>query len=113
MRPRKNKASCPVEVTMKIIGGKWKVLILYFLFSGTKRFGELGRCLGPISARTLTQQLRELEIDGIIERKIFEEVPPRVEYTITSLGKSLYPILEAMADWGGHLEHVQPSKELA
>lgn len=80
------------------------MLILYFLLKETKRFGELGRCLGRISARTLAQQLRGLETDGVIDRKVFEEIPLRVEYTITSLGRTLHPILLAMADWGEFLE---------
>lgn len=97
-------ASCPVETTLKVIGGKWKVLIIYFLLEDTKRFGELARCLGRISPRTLSQQLRELEEDGIVTRKDYGEIPPKVEYTLSSLGCTLSPILYAMADWGAVLE---------
>jgi DNA-binding HxlR family transcriptional regulator len=104
MATNANKASCPVETTLKVIGGKWKVMILHFLLEDTRRFGELTRCLGRISARTLTQQLRELEEDGVIVRKDFGEIPPKVEYTISALGRTLSPVLHAMADWGEFLE---------
>lgn len=104
MPSSKKNASCPVETTLKVIGGKWKVLIIHFLLEGKKRFGELANCLGRISPKTLSQQLRELEEDGIILRKDFAEIPPKVEYSISTLGETLSPILHAMADWGGALE---------
>lgn len=94
------KLSCTVETTLKIIGGRWKVLILRELFQGVKRFGELHRSLNGITQKMLTQQLRELEQDGIIHREVYLQVPPKVEYYLTDLGKTLQPILEAMHDWG-------------
>lgn len=97
-------ASCPVETTLKIIGGRWKVLIIHFLLEDTKRFGELTRCLGSISARTLSKQLRELEDDGVVNRKDFGEIPPKVEYSLTPLGRSLESVLLAMEAWGRTVE---------
>ena len=91
---------CPVETTMSLIGGRWKVLILRELFKGVKRFGELAKLLHGISQKMLTQQLREMERDGLINRKVYAQVPPRVEYSLTEEGKSLKPVLEAMAQWG-------------
>ena len=90
-----------MEVTLKIIGGKCKPLILYLLITeGTKRFKELMSSITQISQKTLTNQLRELEADGMISRESFPQIPPRVEYSITEKGKSIFPILEAMCDWG-------------
>ena len=90
-----------MEVTLKIIGGKCKPLILYLLITkGTKRFKDLMSAVTQISQKTLTNQLRELESDGMISRKAFSEIPPRVEYSITEKGRSIFPILEAMCDWG-------------
>ncbi len=83
-----------------LIGDKWKVLILRDLLPGTKRFGELKRSIGSVSQKVLTAQLRDMEEKGLLERKVYAEVPPRVEYTLTALGQSLRPILEAMAGWG-------------
>jgi DNA-binding HxlR family transcriptional regulator len=104
-KSRKTKSlSCPVETTLKTIGGRWKVLIIHFLLKETKRFGELTRLLGSISARTLSKQLRELEADGVIDRKDFGEIPPRVEYSLTPLGKSLEPVLLAMENWGRQVD---------
>lgn len=97
----KIKVGCEIEVTLKMIGGKCKPIILYLLIEeGTKRFNELMRLITQISQKTLTNQLRELEADGLITRTCFAEVPPRVEYAITEKGKSLYPLLEAMCEWG-------------
>ncbi|MEI6429795.1 MAG: helix-turn-helix domain-containing protein [Pseudanabaena sp. ELA607] len=92
--------SCPVEATLKAIGGRWKVLILHELFGGTKRFGELHRLLQGITQKMLTQQLREMEQDGLVHRQVYLLVPPKVEYSLTDLGKTLKPVLDAMHDWG-------------
>jgi DNA-binding HxlR family transcriptional regulator len=92
--------SCPVETTLAVIHGRWKVLIIHHLLDGVKRFGALHRAMAGISHRTLTQQLRELERDGLVRRKVYAEVPPKVEYSLTPLGKSLHPVLLAMHDWG-------------
>jgi DNA-binding HxlR family transcriptional regulator len=93
--------SCPVEATLAIIGGKWKPIILFQLQTRTLRFGELRKAMPPgITQQMLTNQLRELEADGILTRTVYAEVPPRVEYSLTDLGQSLCPILEAMAVWG-------------
>lgn len=91
---------CPVEITLALLGNKWKVLILRELFHGTKRFGELSRGVPNISQKMLTQQLRQMEEDKLVSRKIYPEVPPRVEYSLTDIGKSLSPILDAMHKWG-------------
>ncbi|WP_227767930.1 winged helix-turn-helix transcriptional regulator [Zhaonella formicivorans] len=92
--------SCPVEITLNLIGSKWKVLILRDLLRGPKRFGELHRGIKGISQKMLTQHLREMERDGLVNRKVFAEIPPRVEYSLTETGQSLKPILEAMHEWG-------------
>lgn len=91
---------CPTEYTLKVIGGRWKITILYHLFLGVKRFSELQRELTGITQKMLTQQLRELEKDGIVHREIYPQVPPKVEYSLTALGASLKPVIEAMSDWG-------------
>lgn len=96
--------SCPVETTIEAIGGRWKVLIIHHLLAGTKRFGELTRLLAGVSARTLTRQLRELESCRIIHRRVYRQIPPKVEYSLTDLGLKLKPILYAMHDWGEELE---------
>ncbi|GAB4417175.1 MAG: winged helix-turn-helix transcriptional regulator [Thermodesulfovibrionales bacterium] len=103
MSKRKDNTQCPVETTLRIIGGRWKVVIIYYLMDGTKRFSELKRLIPEVTQKMLTQQLRELERDGIVYRKVFPEVPPKVEYSLTALGKSLKPILEAMHQWGKKL----------
>ncbi|MEE0733680.1 MAG: helix-turn-helix domain-containing protein [Acutalibacteraceae bacterium] len=92
--------ACPVETTLTLIGDKWKVLILRDLMPGTKRFGELKKSIGSVSQKVLTAQLRDMEESGLISRKVYAEVPPRVEYTLTELGQSLKPILDAMQTWG-------------
>lgn len=91
---------CPVQTTLQVIGGKWKPAILWNMDRGTIRFGELKRSLPGITQKMLTQQLRELEEDGIIWRKVYAEVPPRVEYGITEYGQTLRSTLHAMARWG-------------
>lgn len=92
--------ACPVETTLMLIGDKWKVLILRDLISGTKRFGELKKSVGSVSQKVLTAQLRAMEDNGLVSRKVYAEVPPRVEYSLTPLGMSLKPVLDAMRDWG-------------
>ncbi|WP_321939657.1 helix-turn-helix domain-containing protein [Paraburkholderia sp. J8-2] len=91
---------CSVAATVDVAGGKWKPLIVHYLMNGTKRFGELRRLIGTVTQRSLTLQLRELELNGIVTRKVFAEVPPRVEYSLTEFGKTLAPVLEAMEQWG-------------
>ena len=92
--------ACPVETTLMLIGDKWKVLILRDLMPGTKRFGELKKSIGTVSQKVLTTQLRNMEEKGLLTRKVYAEVPPRVEYTLTETGYSLKPILDAMSAWG-------------
>lgn len=96
----KELPACPVETTLTLIGDKWKVLILRHLLTGTKRFGELKKSVGGVSQKVLTAQLRDMEESGLVNRKVYAEVPPRVEYSLTKLGKSLNPILDAMKCWG-------------
>ena len=97
---KKELPACPVETTLTLIGDKWKVLILRDLMPGTKRFGELKKSVGNVSQKVLTAQLRTMEESGLVNRKVYAEVPPRVEYSLTELGKSLKPILESMRAWG-------------
>ncbi|MEE1186556.1 MAG: helix-turn-helix domain-containing protein [Acutalibacteraceae bacterium] len=96
----KELPACPVETTLTLIGDKWKVLILRDLLPGTKRFGELKKSIGSVSQKVLTSQLRDMEQSGLVNRKVYAEVPPRVEYSLTELGYSLKPILDAMSSWG-------------
>lgn len=98
----KRISACPIETTLSLIGNKWKFLIIRDLLTGTKRYNELTRSITGISAKVLTQNLRDLEDDGLINRKVYPEVPPRVEYSLTELGKSLDPILESLKLWGEH-----------
>lgn len=91
---------CPVEASLEMFGGKWKGIALYHLLDGTKRFNELKRKVGNVTQRMLTKQLRELEEDGLISRRVYAEVPPKVEYRLTEKGKSLRPILLALEKWG-------------
>jgi DNA-binding HxlR family transcriptional regulator len=91
---------CTIETTAGLIGGRWKAVVIFHLLSGTLRFGELRRLLPNATARMLTIQLRELEADGLVHRKVFAEVPPRVEYTLTNEGKTLGPIVTALGAWG-------------
>ena len=100
---------CPVEATLDVIGGEWKVVILYHLtHDGTHRFAVLRRKISGVSERMLTQQLRELEEDGIVHREVYPEVPPKVEYSLTDYGKSLRPITDVMCEWGKR--HIKRSK---
>lgn len=92
--------SCPAEVTLQVIGGRWKVVIVWALLQGTKRFSDLCRSMTGITQKMLTQQLRELEQDGIVFRKVYPQVPPKVEYSITPLGRSLKPVVNAIHRWG-------------
>ena len=96
----KELPACPVETTLTLISSKWKVLIVRDLLAGTKRFGELRRSVGNVSQKVLTAQLREMEEDGLVDRKVYPEVPPRVEYSLTELGRSLEPVLSTLWTWG-------------
>ena len=96
----KELPACPVETTLTLISDKWKVLILRDLMNGTMRFGELKKSIGHVTQKVLTAQLRQMEESGLLTRKVYAEVPPRVEYTLTDLGYSLKPILDAMWAWG-------------
>ena len=96
----KDFPDCPVEMTLKLIGDRWKVLIIRDLLTGTKRFGELKKSIGDISQKVLTSNLRTMESNGLLTRKVYPEVPPKVEYTLTETGYSLKPILDSMALWG-------------
>ncbi len=99
MATNRKTSGCPVPATLSLIGGKWKPVILYYLASGTRRFGEIAARIPAISRKVLTEQLRELESDGFILRVQYKEIPPRVEYSVTALGKSLTPIFDEMALW--------------
>ena len=92
--------ACPVETTLMLIGDKWKVLILRELMSGTKRFGQLKKAIGHVTQKVLTAQLRDMEGKGLLTRKVYAEVPPRVEYTLTETGYSQRPVLDSMVAWG-------------
>ena len=96
----KELPACPVETTLSLIGDKWKVLILRDLLPGTKRFGELKKSIGGVSQKVLTAQLRDMEENGLVNRKVYAEVPPKVEYSLTDLGHSLKPVLDALWHWG-------------
>lgn len=97
-------SGCPVGVTLDVIGGKWKGIILYQLLSGTKRYNELRRLQPAVTQRMLTLQLRELEQDGIVHREVYKQIPPRVDYSLTPFGRTLEPIIVAMKEWGEHYE---------
>lgn len=94
------EAQCPTELAMEVVGGKWKLVVLEHLSSGTMRFGQLQRAIPPITARMLTRQLRELETDKLVQRTVYAEVPPKVEYSLTDLGHSLGPVLAQLRTWG-------------
>lgn len=92
--------ACPVETTLLLISDRWKVLIIRDLLDGTKRFGELKKSIGNVSQKVLTANLRSMEDSGLLTRKVYAEVPPRVEYTLTETGYSLKPVLDALSEWG-------------
>ena len=96
----KTLPACPVETTLSLISDRWKVLIIRDLLGGTKRFGELRKSVGNVSQKVLTANLRSMEEDGLLTRRVYAEVPPRVEYTLTETGMSLKPVLDAMQSWG-------------
>jgi DNA-binding HxlR family transcriptional regulator len=106
---RSASTDCGVEASLEVIGGKWKGVIVYHLLSGRKRFGELQRLMPNVTQRMLTRQLRELERDGLLQREIFAEVPPRVEYSLTSRGGTLEPVIRLLRQWGD--EHVPGRRE--
>ena len=99
---KKELPACPVELTVWLIGDKWKILIIRDLLTGTKRFGELKKSLNNITQKVLTNKLREMEASGLVKRKVYPEVPPRVEYSLTDTGLSLKPILDSMVEWGNN-----------
>ena len=99
-KPARELPACPVETTLMLISDKWKVLILRDLMPGTKRFSELKRSVGHVTQKVLTAQLRQMEESGLVTRTVYPEVPPRVEYSLTELGRSLKPVLDATWDWG-------------
>lgn len=104
---------CPVEMTLQLIGDRWKVLILRDLLSGTKRFGELKKSVGNISQKVLTSNLRAMEESGLLIRKVYAEVPPKVEYTLTDMGYSLKPILDSMFNWGStYMANIEDTSEI-
>ncbi len=107
---RYDQLGCPVEVCTEVIGGKWKGKILYILFSGTRRHSELRKLLPDTTQRMLTNQLRELEEDGVIDRKIHPQVPPKVEYSISEKGQALKPVIEAMWKWGKNFLDTLPEQ---
>ena len=100
VKAKNERPACPVETTLTLIGDKWKVLILRDLMPGTKRFGELKKSIGTVSQKVLTAQLRAMEESGLVHREVYAEVPPRVEYSLTELRKSLKPILDSLWAWG-------------
>lgn len=101
---------CPMQIGLNILAGKWKLRIIWFLSKGPVRFNELQRLLGNITTKTLTSQLRELEEQGIVRRVVYPETPPRVEYTLTELGKTMNPILKELCDWGTYYQEYIHSK---
>ena len=107
-----SERGCPVEVTLSVIGGKWKGIIIYHLMTKTIRFNKLQRMLPNTTPRMLTKQLRELEQDGVVHREVYPQVPPKVEYSLTDFGRSLIPIVTQMETWGNqfvsNIMHEQP-----
>ncbi len=94
------QSKCPAEFTLAMIGGRWKIPLIFHLLAGAKRFSELFRALPGVTQKMLTQQLREMERNGLVERKVYAQVPPKVEYSLTPLGRSLKPVVDAMCRWG-------------
>lgn len=107
----KELPACPVEITLTLISDRWKVLILRDLMTGTKRFGELKKSIGSVSQKVLTANLRSMEESGLLSRKVYPEVPPRVEYTLTETGYSLKPVLDVMAEWGNQYKQKNEEKK--
>ena len=106
--------NCPVEAAIDVIGGKWKAVILWWLYQRTRRFAELRRKIPGITEKMLTQQLRELEADGVVSRKVYPTVPPKVEYSLTEYGRSLKRALQAICEWGQkHMERTGATQKLA
>ena len=103
--------ACPVETTLTLISDKWKVLILRDLMDGTKRFGELKKSIGHVTQKVLTAQLRDMEAKSLLTRKVYAEVPPHVEYTLTETGYSLKPILDSMVVWGTNYKQQNAAQE--
>jgi DNA-binding HxlR family transcriptional regulator len=99
---------CPIEIAISVLGGSWKLTIVKHLMEGTRRFGELQRLLPAANTKTLTRQLRELEEDGIVRRTVYPQVPPKVEYSLTSLGRTLGPIVHSMNTWGEEYQADNP-----
>ena len=110
MSKQMNLPDCPVETTLLLVGDKWRVLIVRDLLTGTKRFGELKKSLDGISQKVLTQHLRAMESSGLVHREVYAEVPPKVEYSLTELGRSMKPILDVLLQWG--IEYKVKSIEL-
>lgn len=110
-QPLTSLPACPVETTLTLLSNRWRAMILRDLLDGTKRFNELRRSVTGISQKVLTSNLREMEDTGLVHREVFAEVPPRVEYSLTPLGQSMRPILDAMDEWGKHYQQ-QVAKEI-
>ena len=113
MRTTRNQCGgprCPAEQTLAVIGGTWKVPVLWHLAGGPRRFSDLRRDLGNVTAKVLTLQLRQLESDGVVSRKVYAQVPPKVEYALTERGKTLLPVVQAMCRWGSARRKVGPKK---
>lgn len=109
---RRAMAVCQVEVAIAVVGGAWKMTIAKHLAEATMRFGRLRRTIGEVSERTLARQLRELEADGVVHRRVYAEVPPRVEYSLTELGRTLVPLVSALDEWGAAYLHQVSTPEL-
>jgi DNA-binding HxlR family transcriptional regulator len=107
MVSKKDLPPCPVETTLVLISDRWKVLIIRDLLSGTKRFGELKKSIGHVSQKVLTSNLRAMEADGLVHRKVYAEVPPKVEYSLTKIGLTLKPVLDSMASWGEQYKAIE------